>query len=103
MALRNWICKTCQEATRTFSSAPVHCDVPMILQLSAPQAKMMEARAPGAKSVLKDQTKMLRARSRDHTRNFELDELIANNSKDIAVKNQWVTKTGRRRTRIDDI
>lgn len=103
MALRHWTCKICQEATRTFTTAPVHCDVPMELQLSAPNAKMMEPRKAGSTSVLKDQTKMLRARSREHARDFELDELIANNPKHISKANQWVTDKGRKRTRIDDI
>lgn len=103
MALRIWQCKTCNEVIKTFKNDPIHCNEIMDLQLAAPQAKMLEPRTPGGKSVLKDQNKILRARSRDHTRDFELDELIANNSKDLARKNMWITDKGRKRTRIDDI
>jgi hypothetical protein len=76
----------------------------MEMQLVAPKAKFMEPRHKAkGKSVLKDQNKMLKARTREHTRDFELDELIANNSLDMAKKNKWITDKGKRRTRIDDL
>lgn len=103
MSLRNWKCQKCNEVVQSFDQAPVHCDEPMKITLSAPSAKFMEPRSPGKKSVLKDQTKTLRARARDHARNFELDELIATNSKETARKNEWITKDGRKRRKIDDI
>lgn len=104
MALRYWKCNKCGEVISTFSKDPVHCEEVMRLQLSAPNAKFMEPRHKGkGKSVLKDQNKILKARSREHIRDFELDELIANNSLDMAKKNKWITDKGRKRNRIDDI
>lgn len=76
----------------------------MQLELEAPQAKFMEPRDKAkGKSVLKDQNKLLKERSRNHSRDQELDELITMNSKDLAVKNKWVNEDGRKRKKIDDI
>lgn len=104
MALKKWKCQKCKQETETFKNAPVHCELPMQLELEAPQAKFMEPRDKAkGKSVLKDQNKLLKERSRNHSRDQELDELITMNSKDLAVKNKWVNEDGRKRKKIDDI
>lgn len=104
MALKNWKCQVCNETFGSFDAAPEHCEKPAKVCFHAPQAKFMEPR-PGkpGKSILKNQNKILKARTREHSRNFELDELIANNSEVLAKQNQWITDKGRKRTRIDDI
>jgi len=103
MSLKLWKCKVCKEAVESFEKVPQHCGEPMQTCFKVPNAKFMEPRAPGQKSVLKNQNKILKARSREHARDFELDELIASNSQDLAKKNQWITDQGRKRKKIDDI
>lgn len=103
MSLKNWKCKLCNEVFQSFEQAPEHCGQPTKLSLGAPQAKFLEPRTPGGKSVLKNQDKILKARSREHARDHDLDELIASNSHQLARQNEWITDKGRKRKRIDDI
>lgn len=70
----------------------------------APQAKMLEPVSKfKGKSQLKDQQKILRARTRNHARDHDLEDLITTNSKEVVKKNKWVNSDGRKRRKIDDL
>jgi len=76
----------------------------MKVELSAPNAKMLEPRnKEKGLSVLKDQNKILKSRSRNHARDVELDELITTNDEKYVKQNQWIREDGRKRRKIDDI
>lgn len=76
--------------------------------IGAPQAKFMEkVDAFKNKSNMKDQQKILLERSREHSRDHGLDDLIQTNEADLAKKNQWLVENSdgslRKRKKIDDI
>lgn len=71
--------------------------------LMAPDAKMMETIDKNTgKSRLKDQMKILQERSRNYARDREADDLIQMNQKNGIERSGFLTKDGKRRTKMDD-
>lgn len=75
--------------------------------LVAPNQKFMVAanKATG-KSKLKDSEKVLKARARNHSRDYELDDNIRfnrDNGLDAQVKAEFLNSKGERRKKVDDI
>jgi hypothetical protein len=73
----------------------------MVEILVAPTSKMMER--AGNKSRLKDQTKILRERSRNFARDHEADEMISLNDRNNLKRSGFLNKDGKRRKKVDDI
>lgn len=75
--------------------------------LTAPNQKfMVTADVEHGKSKIKDQDKMLKARSRNYSRDVNLDDNIAiNNANGLkqSVAANFLNKKGERRRKIDDI
>jgi hypothetical protein len=75
--------------------------------LQAPGQKfMVSANKSTGTSKLKDSQKILTARARNYARDVELDDNIAinkTNGLDQAVAQNFLNKTGKRRTKLDDI
>ena len=73
----------------------------------APNQKFMVAANPEKHtSKLKDATKMLTARARNHSRDVDLDDTIAvnrANGLDTQVKANLLNSKGERRRKIDDV
>lgn len=75
--------------------------------MSAPNQKLMvSGDTYKGKSKLKDQEKILKERSRNHSRDVDLDENISINRKnglEEAVAKNFLNNKGMRRRKIDDI
>jgi len=75
--------------------------------LVAPDTKFLEPRDPTAKekgrSVEKGQNAVLKARSRNHARDVEMEDLIQTNDKKEALRNKWIDAKGNKRKKIDDL
>lgn len=75
--------------------------------LTAPNQKfMITADVEHGKSKLKDQDKILKARSRNYSRDVNLDDNISINKAnglDAAVNANFLNKKGEKRRKIDDI
>lgn len=75
--------------------------------LQAPNQKfMITANAEGGTSKIKDQNKMLKERSRNFSRNVDIDDNIQINRKnglDAQVNRNLLNSKGERRRKIDDI
>lgn len=76
-------------------------------QIVAPNQKFMVASNPDKHtSKLKDATKILTARARNHSRDADLDDTIQINKAnglDVQVKNNLLNEKGERRRKIDDV
>ena len=107
MPLKDFKCKKCGEVKKTFKPSPEHCGQAMEKLLVAPEAKFLEPRGTEAKdkgrSVLKDQNKILKERTRNWSRDNEMHDLVQKNDMKEAVKNQWVNADGTVRKKIDDL
>ncbi len=111
MPLFSYQCKECEEVKETFKKNPTcECtgsEVAMEKFLSAPGLKMMEPRGPEAKergkSVLKNQNKMLRERTRNHSRDCDLNDLIQTNAPEVVEAAGWLNSNRTKRRKIDDI
>jgi len=104
MALRHWKCRKCKTEFRSFKDTPLHCGVSSELVLKTPNAKILEpVNKYKGKSNLKDQQKILKKRSREHARDFEINDYIATSSKEQVIKNKWINPDGQKRRKIDDI
>jgi hypothetical protein len=76
----------------------------MEVSLVAPKAKMMEpTHKSKGKSVLKDQEKILRARSRNNTRDRDIEDLIPSTDINKVKQSKWLGNDGRVRKKIDDL
>jgi hypothetical protein len=75
--------------------------------IEAPNQKfMVSANAATGTSKLKDSTKVLTERARNHSRDHDLDDNIQINSAngiDVRVKTSFLNEKGERRRKIDDI
>ncbi len=76
--------------------------------LIAPNSKFMELKDPQTgKSVLRNQTAILKARARNHSRDVDLDDSIQrgtlNSVSPSLIKNNFLNNKGEKRRRIDDI
>lgn len=70
------------------------------------QKFMVAANVATGTSKLKDQDKILKERSRNHSRNVDLDDTIQVNKAnglDASVATNLLNEKGRRRTKLDDI
>jgi hypothetical protein len=80
---------------------------PWVEILTAPNQKfMVTADVEHGKSKIKDQDKMLKARSRNYSRDVNLDDNIAINTANgltQSVAASFLNKKGERRRKIDDI
>lgn len=117
MPLRIYKCTICSNVVETFKK-PLMCfhenseyswadPSEYEVVLSAPQTKFMEPRDPEAKekgkSVPKDFNRIVKERARNHSRENEMDELIATNERKVAEAAKWLKPDGRRRKKIDDL
>jgi hypothetical protein len=111
MPLFNYECQNCGTQLETFKKDPV-CSCSgeaktMKKKLAAPPAKFMEPRGPEAKergrSVMKNQDKILRERTRNHSRDVELGDLIQTNKPEVVQAAGWLNDQGTKRRKIDDI
>lgn len=115
MPMRHFKCETCGRTTRTLKADTPSCAhgslTPeyattefMVEVLVAPAAKMMETiDKENGKSRLKDQQKILKARSRIHARDYEADDLIQMNKDNGIERIGFLRKDGKKRTKIDDL
>lgn len=104
MGLKNYCHKVTQEVRRSMKKLdPAEWDV----VLEAPNQKFMELRDPEKGiSRLKDQHKILKARSRNYSRDHDLDENIATNlahGMDAQVTRSFLNSKKEKRRKIDDI
>lgn len=103
MPLRLWKCKECGEEFKTKSDSPEHCSVPSEMLITSPSTKFMEKiDSERGKSALVGQQKMLKERSRAHSRDVETDDLAQRNGFQESVRKGWVKEDGTRRKAIDD-
>lgn len=118
MPIRHFKCQVCGYERDSFKPSP-KCNhnqeeegspLPLAAMeevITAPSAKLLEPRDSVAKemgkSVMKDQNKILKARSRNHARDNEISELVATNDKNIAKANRWINEKGQVRKKIDDL
>lgn len=105
MAIWNYNCAICGCTFRTKKSNPEHCGIGAEKLLSVPSIKYMEKADPilGI-SALKDMDSITLERSRNHSRDHELDELIQENREHTNPHdNQWLTKDGLKRKAISDL
>ncbi|MCG3175430.1 MAG: hypothetical protein MOGMAGMI_00359 [Candidatus Omnitrophica bacterium] len=74
-------------------------------KISCPSSKfMVKVNSATNKSKLKDSDKMLKERSRNHSRDVDLDDVIQlNKTNSFAVSNNFLNEKGERRKKIDDI
>jgi hypothetical protein len=105
MPLRTWRCPRCETEFKTKAWHPTHCgEVAAELVLTVPATKFMEKTDPEkGTSAMVGQTAILKARARAHSRDVDMDDLIANNEKNLAYQNGWLTKDGVKRKKIDDL
>lgn len=110
MPLRMWTCKKCKVDLTTFNKSPIceGCDKEMETVLQAPKAKFMEKTSVSKNtSNMKGQQKELLERSRNHSRDHGLDDLIQENEIKVAKDNKWLVENSngslRKRRKIDDI
>lgn len=110
MPLRYFKCPLCDQARQTLKNdipkcsndRCEHCEMEELM--TAPESKMMETVDPHTgKSRLKDQMKILRERSRNYARDREADDLIQFNKKNGIERSGFLTKDGKKRTKLDDI
>jgi len=103
MPLRYWKCPECEEVYRSFKEAPSHCEIASEQLLSAPKTKFQETDEWTGKSKVVGEEKVLKARARNHSRDHDLDDLIAKNDRHTAKQNHWITESGQKRRAIDDL
>lgn len=114
MPLRYFKCPKCGTERETLRKDTPRCNCEGTLEnplqwtdmeeiLVAPDAKMMETIDKNTgKSRLKDQMKILQERSRNYARDREADDLIQMNQKNGIERSGFLTKDGKRRTKLDD-
>lgn len=104
MPLRTWRCPECGLEFQTKTKAPTHCgDVAAELVLTAPKTKFMEkVDQERNKSNVVGQQAVLKERARKHSRDNETHDLIQNNDRETALKNEWLKEDGSIRKAIDD-
>lgn len=104
MPLRDYKCSVCDETFKSFKSAPEHCNMPAGKLLSAPQSKFMEpTNKEKGYSKLRDQDKIVKARSRNHSRDHEIHDIIQGGQMEKARAIHWIKANGQTRGKIDDI
>lgn len=116
MPLRIYKCELCGIIRETLRPKVPMCNhnqeeennpIEMVEVLSAPNQKFMVMADPEhAKSQLKDQQKILKARARNHSRDALIDENIQINKingLDEQVARSLLNTKGERRKKIDDL
>ncbi len=105
MAIWHFKCEICGQVFRTKKTEPSHCDKLAKKLMSIPQVKYMEKSDPFmGSSTLKDMDAITLERSRNYSRDHELDELIQENKEHTNPHdNAWLTKNGTKRTKMDDL
>lgn len=107
MPLFNYRCSGCGSERETFKKSPQCCGQSMQKLLSKPSVKFMEPRGPEAKergkSVLKNQDRILRERTRNHNRDVDMHGLIQSNPPEVSQQSGWLNEKGEKRRKIDDI
>ena len=113
MPVRYYECQNveCGITFRSMKDKPKcpECETTILKKLlKAPQAKFLEKLDPEKnKSRLKDSDKILKERSRNHSRDNDLMDLVQMNEGDKAIQNQWLVENSdgslRKRKKIDDI
>lgn len=119
MPLRVFKCKVCGLLKETLKKSIPECNhghftpnedgTPLPVQkmtelLTAPGVKMMETTdAFKGKTRMKDQMKILKARSRNHARDREADDMIQFNKNNGIERSGFLGKDGKRRKKVDDI
>lgn len=117
MGLKIYECPICKFEHKTLKtlSEPVLCEdvnknytekcSTLILSMNCPSTKLVEIadKATGRRK-LKDMDKVLKERSRNHSREVELDDNIQINSDNkFQVSRNLLNEKGERRRKIDDI
>lgn len=113
MPVRYFECPECGAMTRTLKRVKPTCvhaetakSYPMEEVLVAPELKFQEYKDHVAKekgkAQLKDQDRILRERTRSHSREHEMHDLVQSNDREEAVRNQWINEDGSVRKKIDD-
>jgi len=107
MALNHFQCTICGEVFRSFKPVCNHCGKPANKLLAVPNGKFLAPRndteKSRGKSQLKDQNKIIKARSRNFKRDHELDDLIQLNDEASVERYRWLNDNGVKRKKIDDI
>lgn len=114
MPVRYYECPVCRKMVRTMKKEVPKCNhgeeaiaISMQEVLVAPELKFQEYKDHIAKEKgrpqLKNQQRILRERTRNHSRDYEMHDLIQSNDPDEAKKNQWVNEDGSVRKKIDDM
>ena len=104
MPLRLFECPECGIQFKTKQSHPMHCDAVAEPVMSAPDVKFMEKMdAEKGRSQMIGQQQILKERSRKHSRDVEMHDLIQNNETELSFQNGWLNKDGKKRTGIDDL
>ncbi len=105
MAIFYYKCAVCDCTFRTKKVDPSHCDILAKKLMSVPSVKYMEKTDPFMNtSTLKDMDAITLERSRNHSRDHELDGLIQENREHTNPHdNQWLNKAGKKRSKMDDL
>lgn len=113
MALKTYECPFCGRTKKSFKVPECDhdsYDLPpseMKVVLTAPQAKFMEPRdgegKARGKSFVKGYDQIVKARARAHSRDTLMDDMIQkSDSKEMAKGAGWLTRDGKKRSRLDD-
>lgn len=115
MPLRIFQCPLCGSKRETLRKKTPRCNhnqdeegepielIEMEQLLTSPTTKMMETTDPYTKKTrLKDQTRILKERARNHSRDVEIDEMIQLNRNNHLTGIHFLNKSGERRKKVDD-
>lgn len=105
MPLRTFQCSICGTEINTLKKeAPLHCNTATELVITAPSVTALETVDPAKNTKrMKNQQKILKERARNHSRDNDLHDMIQVSKGEKLTAANFLNKSGKKRTKFDDI